>query len=93
MYEALQQLRFEEFMDTLDEKSQENVYSLIVSMKDALQHGRLLDDIHSEVFEELITKYETFVTEFSAASKTFAYWSMYIKMAGNVFESLKISFL
>jgi hypothetical protein len=41
----------------------------------------------SELFDDIIIKYEAFVTESSTKSKTFAYWSMYIKLAGkNVFN-------
>ena len=85
MYEALQQLRFSEFIETLDEASQENVCSLITAMKDAFQEGRLKYFTQCKDFEELITKYETFVAESSAKSRTFAYWTIYIKMIGNGF--------
>ena len=83
MYEAQQQLRFNEFIETLDETTPDNVCSLLITMKEAFQEERLKDFIQFKDVDVLITNYETFVAESSAKSKTFAYWNMYIKMIGN----------
>lgn len=56
MYEALQQLRFDEFVDTLDERSKENVCSPIISMKDTFEERRLQDFVKCEDFKMLITQ-------------------------------------
>jgi hypothetical protein len=39
MYEALQRLRFEAFLDTLEEEYQETIYSLIMTMQDSFTDG------------------------------------------------------
>ena len=82
MYEALQRLRFEAFLDTLDEEYQESIFSLIMTMQDSFTEGRFQKCMESQLFDDIVMKYEAFVAESSSRSKTFAYWSMYIKMAG-----------
>ena len=88
MYEALQRLRFEAFLDTLDEEYQESIFSLIITMQDSFTEGRFQECMKSQLFDNIVIKYETFVAESSTKSKTFAYWSMYTKMVGkDVFNS------
>lgn len=88
MYEALQRLRFEAFLDTLDEEYQESILSLIITMQDSFTEGTFQECMKSQLFDDIVIKYETFVAESSTKSKTFAYWSMYTKMAGkDVFNS------
>lgn len=86
MYEALQRLRFEAFLETLNDESRERIYSLIVEMENSFLEDKLHDCIESQEFEDLFIQYETFIAESSAKSKTFAYWSMYIQMAGKANE-------
>ena len=81
MYEALQGLRFEEFLDSLDNESQEDISSFVVTMKKA--EDQLYEYINSEQMEQLCERYEAFIEESSAKSLTFAYWRMYIQMSGN----------
>ena len=88
MYEALQRIRFEAFLDTLDEEYQERIFSLIMTMQDSFTEGRLEECMKSQLFDDIVIKYEAFIAESSTKSKTFAYWNMYIKMAGkNVFNT------
>ena len=54
----------------MDEKSEENVCLLTISMKDAFLDGRPQDFLQSQDFEELIMQYQTFVAESCAKSKT-----------------------
>ncbi|CAB4001806.1 Hypothetical predicted protein, partial [Paramuricea clavata] len=82
MYEALQRLRFEEFLDTLDDESQEDISSFVETMKKAFEEDQLREYINSEQMEQLCERYEAFIVESSARSLTFAYWSMYIQMTG-----------
>ena len=83
MYEALQRLRITEFLDTLDEESQENVSSFVVTMKQAFDEDGQIDEcINTDVMEEICQHYDDFIAESSAKSLTFAYWSMYIHMTG-----------
>ena len=84
MYEALQRLRFEEFLDTLDDESQEDISSFVGNMKNAFEEeDQLHEYINSVQMEQLCERYEAFISESSAKSLAFAYWSMYIKMIGN----------
>ena len=88
MYEALQRLRFEAFLDTLDEEYQESIFSLIMTMRDSFTEGRFQERMKSQLCDDIVVKYEAFVSESSTKSKTFAYWSMYIKLTGkSVFNS------
>lgn len=82
LYEALQQIRLDEFLDSLDEKSEEKVNSLKGYARQAYLDGCLQDFVETKEFMQLVTSYEEYVQESSAKSKTFAYWSMYIKMIG-----------
>lgn len=92
MYEALQRLRFEAFLDTLDDEYQESIFSLIETMQDSFTEGKFQECMKGQLFDDIIIKYEAFVAESSTKSKTFAYWSMYTKMAGkNVFNSSRFT--
>ena len=90
MYEVLERLRFEAFLDGLDEEYQ--VFSLIMTMQDFFTEGRLQELVDCDLFHNLILKYDVFVASSSAQSKTFAYWSMYIKLTGKcVFSSRSLN--
>jgi hypothetical protein len=84
MYEALQRLRLNAFLDTLEDESRVAVQSFILDMRNSFPDDELQSYTESQEFADLITHYEAFITETSAKSKTFAYWSLYIKMAGKV---------
>ena len=84
IYEALQRLRFEAFMETLDDESRENIQSLVEAAGNTFLEHNMNDFIESEQFAGLVRHYDTFIAESSASSKTFAYWSMYIRMAGKI---------
>ena len=86
MYEASERLRFEAFLDGLDEEYQASVFLLIMTMQDSFTEGRLQELVDCELFHDLILKYDAFVASSSAQSKTFAYWSMYIKLTGKSFQ-------
>lgn len=92
LYEALQQLRIESFLDTLDVSTQEEVFSISSSLKEAYLEGRLEKYTQNSAFKKLILSYEKYIESGSSKSRTFAYWSMYIKMIGkgdNVSRSLR----
>jgi hypothetical protein len=82
VYETLERLRFETFLDTLDEESQERIHLLTMDLRDSFKQGKFREYVESQPFNELFLEYEKFVAESSGKSKTFAYWSMYLKMAG-----------
>ena len=82
VHEALERLRFEAFLDTLDDESQERILLLTVDMKDSFNEGKFHDYLESQPFKDLFQEYGKFIEKSSAESKTFAYWSMCMKMAG-----------
>ena len=82
VYEALECLRFETFLDTLEEESREHILSLTMDLRDSFNEGKFHEYLESQPFNELFLEYEKFVAKSSGKSKTFAYWSMYMKMAG-----------
>ena len=82
VYEALECLRFEAFLDTLDYESQKHILLLTVDMKDSFNERIFHDNLESQSFKDLFHEYGKFIAKSSAESKTFAYWSMYMKMAG-----------
>jgi hypothetical protein len=81
MYEALQRLRFEAFLDTLDDGSHDEVISFVKTIQETFPHD-VYEKIESDYFQDLLKRYEAFIADSTANSKTFAYWCMYIEMAG-----------
>ena len=72
MYEALERLRLEAFMDTLDDRYYSEVISFVKTLQESFPQD-VRDKIESEEFNDLLKRYETFITESKANSKTFAY--------------------
>lgn len=84
MYEALQRLRFQAFLDSVTEKEQEDISSFIESMASSFPQDKFLsDDIESPKMQQILQSYELFINDMCSKSRTFSFWSMYIKMAGN----------
>ena len=91
MYEALQRLRFQAFMDQMTEEDQEVMTSFVESMAGSFPEDKFLsDDIENPLMQQILESYEIFIAESSSKSRTFAFWSMYIEMAGNYAEKLYI---
>ena len=82
MHEAFQRLRFDTFMDSLDVNEQEKIRTFVESMGDGFPTQQYKDKLSSQEFETICDKYESFVEETSQKSKTFAFWSIYLKMTG-----------
>ena len=84
MYEALQRLRFEAFLDSITENDQEDISSFIESMASSFPQDKFLSDgIESPIMQRILESYELFINDMCSKSRTFSFWSMYIKMAGN----------
>lgn len=82
MYEALQRLRLEAFLDYVAEDHE--MTSFFDKMAGSFLEGKFLTcEIESPEMQQMVKSYELFVAESSRKSRTFAFWSMYIKMAGN----------
>lgn len=82
VYEAMQRLRFEAFLDAIDDDEHESVYTAILDMMDCFAEGTFLDCMGSPQMEAIVGSYEEFIENSSKKSKTFAFWNMYIKMTG-----------
>ena len=89
MYEALQRLRFQAFLDSRTEDDQEDISLFIESMTSSFPQDTFLSDsIESPKMQEIIQSYELFINDMSGKSRTFSFWSMYIKMAGNLYSKM-----
>ena len=82
MHEAFQRLRFDTFLDSLDVVEQEAIRTFVETMGDDFPKQQYRDQLLSQEFETICDKYESFVEETSRKSKTFAFWSIYLKMTG-----------
>ena len=82
VYEALQRLRFEAFLESLDGEKQDRIMVLLSEMSDAFPSETFHTLVKCPDFEEIANEYEQFITDASTTSRTFAFWSMYIKMIG-----------
>lgn len=78
----MQHLRFETFLDNLDEENEERVVEFLSQMSDAFPHKSFNQHVECQMFEEISDEYESFITDASNKSKTFAFWSMYINLVG-----------
>jgi hypothetical protein len=89
MYEALQRLRLEAFMDYVgkDREMSSFVDNLAESF---LEDKSLTCEIESPEMQQF-NSYEAFITELSSKLRTFDFWSMYIKMAGKSIFSGNLS--
>ena len=81
LYEAMQRLRFDAFFDQLDEVKQEHFVSFMEEMSNSFPE-RFHEYTENPVMEEIHNQYQDYILESSRRSRTFSFWSMYIKMAG-----------
>ena len=82
MYKVMQRLRFEAFLETLSEVERIDAIDFILSMADCFPTEQFHDYAESPFFQNFCNKYKQFVIESSSKSRTFSFWSMYIKMMG-----------
>ena len=82
VYEAMQRLRFETFLDNLDEQKEDRIVQFLCQMYDAFPDESFCQHVECQVFEEISDEYDAFIIDASNKSKTFAFWSMYIKLIG-----------
>ena len=83
MFEAMERLRFEAFMDTLDEENQEHICASVQKVMSCFPEQEFVNSLHSSEIETIARLYQSFIEKSSEKSKTFAFWSMYIRMIGN----------
>ena len=84
VYEAMQRLRFEAFMESLDDDEKEGIELAVFNMMDSFPDDEFLDYLERPEIEAISESYEMFIQESSEKSKTFAFWSMYIRMTGTL---------
>ena len=77
-------LRFEAFMESLDDDEKEGIELAVFNMMDSFPDDEFLDYLERPEIEAISESYEMFIQESSEKSKTFAFWSMYIRMTGTL---------
>ena len=80
----MQCLRFEAFMESLDDDEKEGIELAVFNMMDSFPDDEFLDYLERPEIEAISESYEMFIQESSEKSKTFAFWSMYIRMTGTL---------
>lgn len=80
MFEALQRLRFEAFLESMNEDERTNALKTVDQIKNAYAEGTLMSLTQSLEICDLHQRYLNFVTERSNSHGTFEYWSQYIEM-------------
>ena len=91
MYEALQRLMFQAFLDSRTEDNQQDISLFFESIVGSFQQDTFLrDDIESPRMYEIIQSHELFINDMSSKSRTFSFsfWSMCIKMASNLYSTI-----
>jgi hypothetical protein len=78
MFEALQRLRFEKFLESLPTESKNSQKALLTQLIKSYLTGSLQDRTSHDDFSTLQKQYESFVDEQSSINPTFAFWSSYI---------------
>ena len=84
LYEAIERLRFEAFIDQLEGEEKECLPSFLNDMVDVFPKEEFREYVTSTHFQEVFEEYERFVLESYSRSRTFAFWTMYIRMTGTV---------
>ena len=77
-------LRFEAFMESLDDDEKEGIELAVFNMMDSFPDDEFLDYLERPEIEAISESYEMFIQESSEKSKTFAFWSMSIRMTGTL---------
>jgi hypothetical protein len=78
----MQRLRFEAFLDSLEDDEREGINSLILDIIDSFPGNEFLEYVEGPSVETITERYEEFICDSSQKSRTFAFWSMYLRMAG-----------
>ena len=80
----MERLRFDAFLDSLDEIEKEDINSTALDKMDSFPSETFVDFSERPEVQAILLSYERFIQESSQRSSTFAFWSMYIRMAGEV---------
>lgn len=80
MYEAMERLRFEAFLDTLDENKKQYITSAVSGITDCFPDQTFVDSLEYPEMTMIYESYDSFIQESCKKSRTFAFWTMSIKM-------------
>ena len=80
----MQRLRFEAFLDSLEDDEREGINSLLLDIMDSFPGNEFLEYVEGQAIEAITERYEEFICDSSQKSRTFAFWSMCLRMTGMV---------
>ncbi len=80
MFEALEQLRFQAFYESLPSREQDEIVQMIADMRMKFSDADFSASMSSEALLELFKRYEKFVDASCCKDPTFSLWSSYISM-------------
>lgn len=78
--EALQRLRFQQFLSSLTEEQSQSMSDLISRLQAAYPTPEYHNILKGQEFAKVITTYDEFVHTESLTNSNFAFWSSYINM-------------
>ena len=61
MHEALQRLRLETFLNTLDDDSVDNIYLFIMGIRDSIFDKDMQSFVESQLYDDIVHQYENFI--------------------------------
>ena len=82
VYEAIEQLWFESYLDSLDEEEKDGIASAVSKAMDLFPDEKFYDLLECPDMEKVYENYNIFIKEMCKKSRMFAFWTMYTKMTG-----------
>ncbi len=80
IYEAMERLRFEAFLDSMDDDEKGGINMIVLEMMDSFPRETFINDLDRPEIEAICESYEKFIQDSSQKSRTFAFRTMYINM-------------
>ena len=87
MYEALEMIRFQCFMDNCPPEHASEIESLLCKVRDAFPNKEFYDYFESPELKEMIKEHEKFSKMASNKFPTFSLWSTYIEITGILYQN------
>ena len=78
--EAMQRLRFQQFLDSLSEEDSQAIFNLITRLQAAYPSSEYCKIVEGSEFMKMMTMYDEFISAESLLNSNFAFWSSYIEM-------------
>jgi hypothetical protein len=89
MSEALHRLRFQAFLDSVNDEESASIYSVVFDLLNNFPSEDFQEKLSTEPFSEILEKYENFVTQESQCNPTFSLWSTYLEMIGTLLQFVR----